>query len=78
MRTCETLLNHQPGETGGELEAPHFLVSTPKELATCYLEKLNVKVLLLNNQHLGMVMQWEDRFYKVRECGGVWKQWVWM
>ena len=25
-----------------------------------------MKVLLLNNQHLGMVMQWEDRFYKVR------------
>ncbi|MCC6421453.1 MAG: acetolactate synthase large subunit, partial [Gemmataceae bacterium] len=22
-----------------------------------------VKVLLLNNQHLGMVAQWEDRFY---------------
>ena len=39
-----------------------------QELATCYLEKLNVKVLLLNNQHLGMVMQWEDRFYKVGEA----------
>ena len=25
-------------------------------------EKLPVKVLLLNNQHLGMVVQWEDRF----------------
>jgi thiamine pyrophosphate-dependent acetolactate synthase large subunit-like protein len=25
-----------------------------------------VQVLLLNNQHLGMVVQWEDRFYKVR------------
>lgn len=24
-----------------------------------------MKVLLLNNQHLGMVVQWEDRFYKV-------------
>jgi hypothetical protein len=23
------------------------------------------QVLLLNNQHLGMVVQWEDRFYKV-------------
>jgi acetolactate synthase-1/2/3 large subunit len=23
-----------------------------------------VKVFLLNNQHLGMVMQWEDRFHK--------------
>ena len=34
-----------------------------QELATCYCEKLPVKVLLLNNQHLGMVTQWEDRFF---------------
>ena len=35
-----------------------------QELATCYCEELPVKVLLLNNQHLGMVVQWEDRFMK--------------
>lgn len=35
-----------------------------QELATCYCEKLPVKVLLLNNQHLGMVVQWEDRFFQ--------------
>jgi acetolactate synthase-1/2/3 large subunit len=34
-----------------------------QELATCYCEKLPVKVFLLNNQHLGMVVQWEDRFH---------------
>jgi acetolactate synthase I/II/III large subunit len=34
-----------------------------QELATAYTEKLPIKVLLLNNQHLGMVVQWEDRFY---------------
>jgi acetolactate synthase-1/2/3 large subunit len=33
-----------------------------QELGTCFCEKLPVKVLLLNNQHLGMVVQWEDRF----------------
>ncbi len=33
-----------------------------QELGTCYCEKLPVKIMLLNNQHLGMVMQWEDRF----------------
>ncbi len=33
-----------------------------QELATCYCEEIPVKVLLLNNQHLGMVVQWEDRF----------------
>jgi acetolactate synthase-1/2/3 large subunit len=33
-----------------------------QEFATCYCEDLPVKVLLMNNQHLGMVVQWEDRF----------------
>jgi acetolactate synthase-1/2/3 large subunit len=34
-----------------------------QELATAYTEKIPVKILLLNNQHLGMVVQWEDRFF---------------
>ena len=34
-----------------------------QEMATCHCEKVPVKVLLLNNQHLGMVVQWEDRFH---------------
>jgi acetolactate synthase-1/2/3 large subunit len=34
-----------------------------QELACAHVEKLPVKVLLLNNQHLGMVVQWEDRFH---------------
>ena len=34
-----------------------------QELATVYCEKLPVKVIILNNQHLGMVVQWEDRFH---------------
>ena len=38
-----------------------FLMNV-QELATLHCEKLPVKVLLLNNQHLGMVVQWEDRF----------------
>lgn len=37
-----------------------------QELATLFCEKLPVKILLLNNQHLGMVVQWEDRFMKGR------------
>ena len=28
------------------------------------MRKIPVKVLLLNNQHLGMVVQWEDRFHE--------------
>jgi acetolactate synthase-1/2/3 large subunit len=39
-----------------------------QELATLYCEKLPVKMLLLNNQHLGMVVQWEDRFMQGRRA----------
>ena len=35
-----------------------------QEMATCHCEKIPMKVMLLNNQHLGMVMQWEDRFFQ--------------
>jgi acetolactate synthase-1/2/3 large subunit len=34
-----------------------------QELATAHIEKIAAKAIVLNNQHLGMVMQWEDRFY---------------
>lgn len=34
-----------------------------QELACCHTENIPAKVLLLNNQHLGMVVQWEDRFF---------------
>ncbi|MCL2623335.1 MAG: biosynthetic-type acetolactate synthase large subunit [Planctomycetaceae bacterium] len=34
-----------------------------QEFGTCFCEKIPIKILLLNNQHLGMVMQWEDRFH---------------
>jgi len=39
-----------------------FLMNV-QELATAHIEKIAAKVMILNNQHLGMVMQWEDRFY---------------
>ncbi len=35
-----------------------------QELATAHIERIPVKAVILNNQHLGMVVQWEDRFYK--------------
>jgi len=34
-----------------------------QELGTIYNEEIDVKMIILNNQHLGMVAQWEDRFY---------------
>ena len=39
-----------------------------QELATLACENLPVKILLLNNQHLGMVTQWEDRFMSGRRA----------
>ncbi|HEV2209614.1 MAG TPA: biosynthetic-type acetolactate synthase large subunit [Verrucomicrobiae bacterium] len=40
-----------------------FLMNV-QELATAHIEKIAAKAMIINNQHLGMVMQWEDRFYK--------------
>ncbi len=40
-----------------------FLMNV-QEMATCFCEKIPVKAMILNNQHLGMVVQWEDRFFK--------------
>lgn len=35
-----------------------------QELQTLKIENIPVKNIVLNNAHLGMVAQWEDRFYK--------------
>ena len=40
-----------------------FLMNV-QELATAKVEGINAKAVILNNQHLGMVVQWEDRFYE--------------
>ncbi len=37
-----------------------------QELATCVANKINVKVIILNNGYLGMVRQWQELFYKRR------------
>lgn len=40
-----------------------FLMNV-QELATAKIENIGAKAMILNNQHLGMVVQWEDRFYQ--------------
>jgi acetolactate synthase-1/2/3 large subunit len=37
-----------------------------QELATCVHEGLNVKVVIMNNNFLGMVRQWQEMFYSRR------------
>jgi acetolactate synthase-1/2/3 large subunit len=51
-----------PGRLVIDIDGDGSFLMNIQELATCACEKLPVKVLLLNNQHLGMVVQWEDRF----------------
>src|SRR6185436_2383240 len=40
-----------------------FLMNV-QELATAHIENISAKAIILNNQHLGMVMQWEDKFFE--------------
>src|SRR5262249_19107139 len=53
-----------PGKIVIDIDGDGSFLMNVQELACCFVEKLPVKVLLLNNQHLGMVVQWEDRFFK--------------
>jgi acetolactate synthase-1/2/3 large subunit len=46
-----------------DIDGDGSLLMNVQEMATCYCEKVPVKVMLLNNMHLGMVVQWEDRFH---------------
>jgi acetolactate synthase-1/2/3 large subunit len=62
-----------PAALGVKVALPHkqvididgdgsFLMNI-QELATAHIEKIAAKAIILNNQHLGMVVQWEDNFY---------------
>ncbi len=39
------------------------------ELATACINKLPIKIIVLNNHYLGMVRQWQQLFYENRESG---------
>lgn len=39
------------------------------ELATAALHKLPIKIVVLNNNYLGMVRQWQELFYEDRKSG---------
>ena len=46
-----------------DIDGDGSFVMNIQELATAKIEKISAKAMILNNQHLGMVVQWEDRFY---------------
>ncbi len=65
-----------PAAIGAKLGAPHRTVCfftgdgglqmTLQELGTIMQEKLNVKIILLDNNYLGMVRQWQELFFHER------------
>jgi acetolactate synthase-1/2/3 large subunit len=65
-----------PAAMGAKVARPDELVvavdgdgcfqMTAQELATCAVERIPIKVLILNNAHLGMVRQWQELFYDER------------
>jgi acetolactate synthase I/II/III large subunit len=65
-----------PAAMGAQVGRPDELVvaidgdgcfqMTCQELATCTIERIPIKVLILNNGHLGMVRQWQELFYEER------------
>ncbi|GMN56622.1 hypothetical protein TIFTF001_025735 [Ficus carica] len=57
-----------PGAVVVDIDGDGSFLMNLQELVTAHVDKLPVKVLLLNNQHLGMVVQWEDRFYKANRA----------
>nr|AAB67839.1 acetolactate synthase precursor [Amaranthus sp. 'Iowa'] len=51
-----------------DIDGDGSFIMNVQELATIRVENLPVKIMLLNNQHLGMVVQLEDRFYKANRA----------
>lgn len=60
--------NGRPQRTVIDIDGDGSFLMNVQELATAFIEKLDIKVVILNNQHLGMVVQWEDRFYKANRA----------
>jgi acetolactate synthase-1/2/3 large subunit len=63
-----------PAALGAKVACPHrevididgdgsFLMNV-QELATAVAEDIPAKAIIINNQYLGMVVQWEDRFFQ--------------
>ena len=65
-----------PASIGAKIGAPNRTVClflgdggiqmTLQELGTIMQEKLDIKIILLNNNYLGMVRQWQELFFKER------------
>jgi acetolactate synthase-1/2/3 large subunit len=56
----------RPDRTVWAIDGDGCFQMTAQELVTASLEKLPIKVALLNNSYLGMVRQWQEMFYDNR------------
>jgi len=57
-----------PNMTVIDIDGDGSFLMNLQEMATIVCEKLPVKIFIVNNQHLGMVVQWEDRFFAGRRA----------
>ncbi|MCX6983936.1 MAG: biosynthetic-type acetolactate synthase large subunit, partial [Lentisphaerae bacterium] len=55
-----------PGKLVVNIDGDGSFQMNIQELGTLHTEEIEVKTIILNNQHLGMVAQWEERFYGSR------------
>jgi acetolactate synthase-1/2/3 large subunit len=52
-----------------DIDGDGSLHMTIQELATCHRHRIGVKVVVINNQWLGMVRQWQDMIYEGHRSG---------
>lgn len=53
-----------PDMTVVDIDGDGSFMMNVQELATAVMEDIPAKVMIMNNQHLGMVVQWEDILYR--------------
>lgn len=56
----------QPNKTVWAIDGDGSFQMTNQELATCTINKIPIKIALINNSVLGMVRQWQTLFYNER------------
>jgi acetolactate synthase-1/2/3 large subunit len=56
----------QPDRTVWAIDGDGCFQMTNQELATCVINKIPIKVAIINNSSLGMVRQWQTLFYEGR------------
>lgn len=59
----------RPGEAVWAIVGDGGFQMTMCELATAAINKLPVKIIVMNNHYLGMVRQWQEMFYDDRKSG---------